>query len=138
MEHIRAVDMCEVFSLPRVSKEAIKHGLEVGDAMDLTTGCDFNLESHRRKAEAYVEEQEPLVLIGSPPCVAFSQLEALIPDSQRKARQLAEGIRHMDSWPSCMISRSMQVGCSFMNSRRMRDRGPSPVFERSSVNLGLR
>ena len=37
-----------------------------------------------------------LVLIGSPPCVAFSQLQALIPDSERKAKQLAEGIRHME------------------------------------------
>ena len=26
VDHIRAVDMCEVFSPPRVSKEAIKHG----------------------------------------------------------------------------------------------------------------
>ena len=64
--------MCEVFSPPRVSKEAVKYGLEVGDAMDLTTGWDFNLESHRRLADAYVDEQKPLVLIGSPPCVAFS------------------------------------------------------------------
>ena len=77
VDHIWAVDMCEVFSAPRVSKEAIKHRLEVGDAMDLTTRWDFNLESHRRQAEAYVDEQKPLVLIGSPPCVAFSQLQAL-------------------------------------------------------------
>ena len=60
-DHIRAVDMCEVFSPPRMGKEAVKHGLVVGDAMVLTTGWDFNLESHRRKAEAYVDEHEPLV-----------------------------------------------------------------------------
>ena len=96
VDHIMAVDMCEVFSPPRVSREAINHGLEVGDAMDLTNGWDFNTESHRRKAEAYVDEQKLLVLVGSPPCVAFSQLQALIPDSQRKSRQLAEGIRHME------------------------------------------
>lgn len=96
VDHIRAVDMCEAFSPPRVSKEAIKHGLEVGDAMDLTTGWDFNPESHRREAEAYVDEQKPLVLAGSPPCVACSQIQSLFPDSQRKARQLAEGIRHME------------------------------------------
>ena len=66
VEHIRAVDMCEVFPPPRVSKEAMKYGLEVGDAMDITPGCDFNKESDWRKAEADVDEKEPLVLIGSP------------------------------------------------------------------------
>ena len=28
--------------------------------------------------------------------MAFSQLQALIPDSERKAKQVAEGIRHME------------------------------------------
>ena len=36
------VDVSEVFSPPRVGKEALKFGLEVGDAMDLTTGWDLN------------------------------------------------------------------------------------------------
>ena len=74
----------------------MKFGLEVGDAMDLTTGWDFNKEEDRVKAEKYVDEKKPLVLIGSPPCVAFSQLQTLIPDSTRKAKQLAEGIKHME------------------------------------------
>ena len=64
--------------------------------MDLTTGWDFKLEEHRQRAEKYVDEEKPLVLIGSPPCVAFSQLQTLIPDSDRKASQLAEGMRHME------------------------------------------
>ena len=48
--------------------------------MDLTTGGDFNKEADRARAEKYVDEQKPLVLIGSPPCVAFSQLQSLIPE----------------------------------------------------------
>ena len=91
-----SVDMCEVFSPPRVGKEASKFGMNVGDAMDLTTGWDFNIPDHRRRAEEFVDREKPLVLIGSPPCVAFSQLQTLVPDSQRKANQLAEGIRHME------------------------------------------
>ena len=63
--------------------------------MDITTGWDFNKEEDRRRAEEYVDKEEPLVLIGSPPCVAFSQLQSLSPDSDNKAKQLAEGIRHM-------------------------------------------
>ena len=63
--------------------------------MDLTTGWDFTKEADRTQAEEYLDKEKPLVLIGSPPCTAFSQLQALIPDSQRKERQLAEGIQHM-------------------------------------------
>ena len=45
------VDMCKVFSPPRAGLEATKFGLKAGHAMDLTTGWDFNLASHRAKAE---------------------------------------------------------------------------------------
>ena len=88
VQRLCSVDVCEVFSPPRVGKEATKFGMKPGDSMDLTTGWDFNLASHRAKAEEYVDKEKPLVLIGSPPCVAFSQLQSLIPDSDRKARQL--------------------------------------------------
>ena len=93
-----SVDLCEVFSPPRVGKEAIKFGMKVGDAMDLTTGWDFNKAEDRERADIFVDEYEPMVLIGSPPCVAFSKLQSLIPDSEAKRKQLAEGVRHKDSW----------------------------------------
>ena len=96
IQRLCSVDVCEVFSPPRVGKEAVKFGMKPGDAMDLTTGWDFNIAEHRRSAEEYVDKERPLVLIGSPPCVAFSQLQTLIPDSDRKAEQLAEGTRHME------------------------------------------
>ena len=70
--------------------------MNVGDAMDLTTGWDFTKAEHRDRAEKYVDERKPLVLIGSPPCVAFSQLQTMVPDSERKRLHLAEGIRHME------------------------------------------
>ena len=57
--------------------------------MDLTTGWDFNKEGDRRRAEEYVDKEEPLVLTGSLPCVAFSQLQSLSPDSDNKENQLA-------------------------------------------------
>ena len=78
-----SVDLCEVFSPPRVGQEATKFGIKAGDAMDLTTGWDFNIAEHRKQAEEYVDKEKPLVLIGSPPCVARGQLQTLIQDSQR-------------------------------------------------------
>ena len=42
-----SVDLCEVFSPPRVGQEATKFGIKAGDAMDLTTGWDFNIPEHK-------------------------------------------------------------------------------------------
>ncbi|MDA8583519.1 hypothetical protein N9L68_04780 [bacterium] len=121
--------MCEVLAPPRVSTEAAKYGIEVGAAMDLTTGWGFTKEADRRRAEYYVDKEKPLVLIGSFPCEAFSQLQALIPESDSKAHQLAEGIKHMSSWRSSTGSRSTRAECFSMNSRHMRGRGRSHVSE---------
>ena len=110
--------MSEVFSPPRVGKEAVAFGLDVGDAIHLTTGWDFNKDEDRVKAEERVETQKPLVLIGSPPCVAFSQLQTLIPDSERKRRQLAEGI-------SCIRNMWMKDECSSMRTPLTQSRGRS-------------
>ena len=108
------VDMCEVFSPPRVGPEAAKFGLDVGDAMDLTTGWDFNKAEDRRRAEEYVDKEEPLVLIGSPPCVAFSQLQSLVEDSPRKEQQLREGIQHMQFMVS-LYKKQVDAGRVFVH-----------------------
>ena len=63
--------------------------------MDFTTGWGFNKEEDCKRAESYMDEHEPLVLTGSPPCVASSKLQSLSPESENKAAKLAEGIRHM-------------------------------------------
>ena len=55
IEMLCKVDMCEVFSPPRVGPEAAKFGLDAGDAMDLTTGWDFTKVEDRRRAEEYVD-----------------------------------------------------------------------------------
>ena len=91
-----SIDVCEVFSPPRVGRAARRHGITPGDAMDLTTGWDFNLESHRKMAEEYIDKHRPLVVIGSPPCTPFSQLQAFSPNSKSKAAKWREGVRHME------------------------------------------
>ena len=89
------VDVSEVFSPPRVCAEATKFGLVTGDAMDLTTGWDFTRQDHRAEAERRIDQQKPMVLIGSPPCTAFSQLQSLSPASDKKECTLQEGLEHM-------------------------------------------
>ena len=85
VQRLCAVDVCEVFSPPRVGKEAAKFGMNVGDPMGLTTGRDFNIPEHRQKAEDYVDREKPLVLIGSPACVAIQ------PSPNIEPRQWKEG-----------------------------------------------
>ena len=74
----------EVYSPPRVTDMAEQWGLVPGLAMDITTvdptdgePWDFNVPEKARKAEAYVREAKPLLLVGSPVCTAFSQLQTL-------------------------------------------------------------
>ncbi|MDA8583969.1 hypothetical protein N9L68_07030 [bacterium] len=58
---------CARWSPPRAGKWATQFGTEVGDAMDLTTGWGFTNEEDRNSAEACVDKEKPLVLIGSLP-----------------------------------------------------------------------
>ena len=52
-------------------------GLIGGLSMDLTIGYDFNKFEGRQRAWRHVQDDKPLVLIGSPMCTMFSQLQRL-------------------------------------------------------------
>ena len=97
--------------------------------MDLTTGWDSNIVEHRDLADMYVEQRKPLVLIGSPPCVAFSQLQTMIPDSDRKACQLKEGMQHME-FVVKLYNKQLEGGRIFLHETRLtRSRGRSRASE---------
>ena len=82
-------DVAEVFSPPRIAQEAglRKYGgkvLRPGWSLDLTmreqgTGkaWDFSKEEMRKKAMKLARESKPFLVIGSPPCTAFSKLQNL-------------------------------------------------------------
>ena len=76
-----------MYSPPRVTAEIIrsknKHVL-LGFALDLTVldpddgmPWDFLIASKREKARAMRRTQQPYMLIGSPECTQFSQIQAL-------------------------------------------------------------
>ena len=73
--------VCEVYSPPRVVPHAERQGFQPGWSLDLTTPTpeglpwDFSLLSRRAEARKLVQEQKPLLLIGSPMCAA--ELEPL-------------------------------------------------------------
>ena len=74
---ILGVDITEVYSPERVAQVARKYGLTAGTSMDLTTGRDFNREDHKDAACKQVQNEEPYLLIGSPPCTHVSVLQEL-------------------------------------------------------------
>ena len=72
----------EVYSPPRVKKMTRIINLIPGMAFDLTQvdeedgmPWDFNVPAKRNKARTSVQSERPLLLIGSPMCAAFSQLQ---------------------------------------------------------------
>ena len=71
------VDVSEIFSPVRVTGHCKIFGLKPGSAMDLATGWDFDRASDRARAAEVVMKEKPKLLIGSPPCTFFSQLQEL-------------------------------------------------------------
>ena len=105
-EGIQASDT-EVYSPKRVTGMAELMGLIPGMALDLPTNdCDgkpwdFNVTEKRERAMEMIRSKRALLLIGSPMCSAFSQLQG-INFSKMSAENVKEvqehGRRHL--WSS--------------------------------------
>ena len=96
MEKALKLDVMEIFSPPRVTVTARNWGFRVGEAMDLTTGWNFNKKEDRDKAWAYVIENEPFLIIGSPCCTMFSQLQNLHQWTADDWTRYREGVKHIE------------------------------------------
>ena len=82
-------DVCELYSQPRIAQEAAmsKHSgvkLSPGWSLDLTrndplTDRPWDLSNHasRERVRQLVNTTKPMMIIGSPPCTAFSLLQGL-------------------------------------------------------------
>ena len=52
----------------------------------MATGYDFTKEEDRRRAEEYIDQYKPMLVIGSPMCRMFSQLQRLRPWNEEERR----------------------------------------------------
>ena len=89
------VDVVEMYSPPRTTPVARRLGLVAAQA--LRTGWDFRLPRHKEAALLYVRKVRPNLVIGSPGCTVFSQLQNLCGshwDRHRRDR-LEEAQNHM-------------------------------------------
>ena len=82
---MRAI-VSEIYSAPRVTemaKRKARLGMLPGFALDLIgcdeKGCpwDFNIAEMRDEAERRLDRQKPMLLIGTPMCTAFSNIQNL-------------------------------------------------------------
>ena len=60
------VDVSEVFSPPRLTKEAPKMGLKPGGAYDLKTGYNLRCQKDRKRMEEELAEDRPELLLCCP------------------------------------------------------------------------
>ena len=94
----------EVFSPPRLTAFGRNKGLIAGVALDLRT-CDhegnpwsFTQASRREAAHLLVDELQPELLVGCPPCGPFSILQGLnqrFADTWGNVQKLAEAKEHL-------------------------------------------
>ncbi len=104
---VKGNDVSEIYSQPRVTAYAARLGLSPGFALDLAVvdpddglPWDFDNPDNCAKAKRKVQYAKPKLLIGSPMCTAFSQLQALSKDKgniEQKKQLLARAIRHIRS-----------------------------------------
>ena len=74
---VRGCDVFELYSPERIGKACKKYGLAPGPALDLRTGFDFSTDKDRKRALKLYEDTQPELVTLSPPCTAFSRLQAL-------------------------------------------------------------
>ena len=98
-------DVAEIYSQPRVTREAQYMGLTPGFALDLTT-CDddgrpwdFADPEMRQRARHKLKQTKPRLLIGSPMCRAFSSLMVMSAgkrDPEVMRREFVEATVHLE------------------------------------------
>ena len=102
---IAQMEVAEVYSPSRVTDMARQMGLRAGWALDITTQdvdgreWDFNQLAMRNRAVRKVLEDKPLLLVGSPMCTAFSQLNNINyskMDPLEVKRRMDYGRRHLE------------------------------------------
>ena len=84
-----------MYSPPRITVQAKKHGLRAGKALDLVTGYDFNKKEDRDRAWGIIRRDEPKLVAGSPECKMFNVLHNLTTWNIERQRHLEGARQHL-------------------------------------------
>ena len=101
---LRGVDITEMYSPERINQVCHEFGLNKGTSFDLRSGWDFDKDADRREEWKQVRAEDPLFIIGSPPCTMFSALQTFNPalkgnDEQATSKfreELGKARRHVE------------------------------------------
>jgi len=92
------VDVAEIYNPERFTERCNDLGLRPGFAMDLETGWDLRDPEQVKELMWMLKEEDPIVLIGSPPCTWFSPLQNISKHKRDAAdleAQEAEAMHHL-------------------------------------------
>ncbi len=93
------VDVSEVYSPPRMVEEARRQKMTGGSSFDLTNGWDLTDKESKEKMWKALMEEDPWLIVLSPPCTAFSKLQLWnFPRMKRKKviQMLQLGVTHLE------------------------------------------
>ena len=122
---LRAI-VSEVYSAPRVTDTARRHprlGILPGTAFDLTVNDEngqpwnFSIPAQRRRAEEKIDREQPILLIGSPSCTPFSNIQNLNKDKRDPKeieKELIEGRLHL-AWCCHLYKKQAARGADFLH-----------------------
>ena len=99
VKKMRELTVSEVYSRPRIAKEAQKQGLGEGTSFDLLTGYDLSKEQDQQACWKKLIEEDPDLVVVCPPCGPFSQLQRLNYPRMRMEQaivMLQDGLQHLE------------------------------------------
>ena len=89
------VDVAELFNAAVFTPEASSFKLTPGTSYDLREGYNLGDPEVQKHVWADLKQQKPRLVIGSPPCSAFSSLQNLKPGGAEYEMKVQEGLRHL-------------------------------------------
>ena len=139
-------EFCSPTRISALAKELPRYGIAPGLGFDLTVPeengepWDFLRPSMRIEAQKLLDEQKPMLLVGTPMCTAFSiwqfindkKCDAKIVDSEKKS-----GRAHLAWMCKLYLKLCLRSRCSCMCIRLMRLRGTRHAYSRyCSIAVG--
>lgn len=107
-----------MYSPPIVPEDARKFGLKVIEAMDLVMGWGFSKPKDRSRAMQYINQAQPLLIVGSPMCTMLIYLQALArwtKDQERHWRGDRQHLKFMGE----VYQKQARAGRCFLHERQV-------------------